>query len=90
MRRYAKSNDELTNNNRIPIIVIGFSARIFSIVILLLLSSACSYLFSFQQPHDKPFYAFAQTQELNNPALSLSNLIKQGRPIKEALQLQLL
>lgn len=86
MRRYTKSNDELTNNNRIPIIVIGFSARIFSIVILLLLSSACSYLLlSWQQPHDKPFYAFAQKQQVGNvntssPDLSLLNLISQGSP----------
>ncbi len=47
-----------------------------SVIFLAALSSSFSSLLSSLQPYNKPFYAFAQTQE--NAALSLSNLIKQG------------
>jgi protein-disulfide isomerase len=75
----------MTNNNRTLIIVVSLSASIFSIVILLLSSSSYLLLF-WQQPNDKPFYAFAQKQQevgnvnTSSPDLSLLNLINQGSP----------
>ena len=82
MIKYIKSNSAISRK-----IMVSTAAAILTIAITifsasLTYSSSPPSLLLFSTPLYKPsFYAFAQTQgSVNNPALSLSNLIKQGQP----------